>query len=188
MVGPPGAGKSLLARACPDFARADPARGARISMIASVAGTLSGGADPHPALSRPRTTAPRGFVVGGACESARRGHLAHLGVLFLDEIPEFQRRPSIRFASARDGHVSVAGPTPMSPSRRVQLVAAMNRAAGPLGDPALACSRAPRCAADYQRGCGTAARPHRPPVDVQAWRRPTSSSHRRRRLDECHEG
>src|SRR5205807_247494 len=79
--------------------------------------------------------------------------LAHLGVLFLDELPEFQRPvlDSLR-QPLETGSVSVArANTHVTFPARVQLVAAMNPCrCGHLGDPALACSRAPRCAADYQ--------------------------------------
>src|SRR3546814_944288 len=79
--------------------------------------------------------------------------LAHLGVLFLDELPEFQRGvlDSLR-QPLETGEVSVARANAhVTFPARVQLIAAMNPCrCGPLGDPALACSRAPRCAADYQ--------------------------------------
>jgi magnesium chelatase family protein len=79
--------------------------------------------------------------------------LAHLGVLFLDELPEFQRAvlDSLR-QPLETGVVSVArANSHVTFPARVQLVAAMNPCrCGHLGDPALACSRAPRCAADYQ--------------------------------------
>jgi magnesium chelatase family protein len=79
--------------------------------------------------------------------------LAHLGVLFLDELPEFQRPvlDSLR-QPLESGKVDVARANADATNpARVQLVAAMNPCrCGHLGDPALACSRAPRCAADYQ--------------------------------------
>ena len=79
--------------------------------------------------------------------------LAHLGVLFLDELPEFQRAvlDSLR-QPLETGKVSVARANAhVTFPARVQLVAAMNPCrCGHLGDPALACARAPRCAADYQ--------------------------------------
>ena len=79
--------------------------------------------------------------------------LAHLGVLFLDELPEFQRTvlDSLR-QPLETGKVDVARANAhVSYPARVQLVAAMNPCrCGHLGDAALACSRAPRCAADYQ--------------------------------------
>jgi len=79
--------------------------------------------------------------------------LAHLGVLFLDELPEFQRAvlDSLR-QPLESGVVSVARANAhVTFPARVQLVAAMNPCrCGHLGDAALACSRAPKCAADYQ--------------------------------------
>jgi len=79
--------------------------------------------------------------------------MAHLGVLFLDELPEFQRAvlDSLR-QPLEAGVVSVARANAhVTFPARVQLVAAMNPCrCGHLGDPALACARAPRCAADYQ--------------------------------------
>jgi len=93
-------------------------------------------------------------LVGGGLK-VRPGEisLAHLGVLFLDELPEFQRQvlDSLR-QPMETGQVSVArANTHVTFPARVQLVAAMNPCrCGHLGDPALACSRAPRCAADYQ--------------------------------------
>ena len=93
-------------------------------------------------------------LVGGGLK-VRPGEisLAHLGVLFLDELPEFQRAvlDSLR-QPLETGQVSVArANTHVTFPARVQLIAAMNPCrCGHLGDPALACSRAPRCAADYQ--------------------------------------
>ena len=79
--------------------------------------------------------------------------MAHLGVLFLDELPEFQRPvlDSLR-QPLETGEVTVARANAhVTFPARVQLIAAMNPCrCGHLGDPALACSRAPRCAADYQ--------------------------------------
>ncbi len=77
----------------------------------------------------------------------------NIGVLFLDELPEFQRAvlDSLR-QPIEAGVVSVARANAhVTFPARVQLVAAMNPCrCGHLGDPALACTRAPRCAADYQ--------------------------------------
>jgi magnesium chelatase family protein len=79
--------------------------------------------------------------------------MAHLGVLFLDELPEFQRAvlDSLR-QPLETGEVTVARANAhVTYPARVQLIAAMNPCrCGHLGDPALGCSRAPRCAADYQ--------------------------------------
>ena len=79
--------------------------------------------------------------------------LAHLGVLFLDELPEFGRAvlDSLR-QPLESGTVSVARANAhVTFPARVQLVAAMNPCrCGHLGDASLACARAPRCAADYQ--------------------------------------
>jgi magnesium chelatase family protein len=93
-------------------------------------------------------------LVGGGLR-VRPGEvsMAHLGVLFLDELPEFQRGvlDSLR-QPLETGTVSVARANAhVTFPARVQLIAAMNPCrCGHLGDAALACARAPRCAADYQ--------------------------------------
>ena len=156
MVGPPGAGKSLLA-AClpgilPDLA---PAEALEVSMVASVAGELQEGrlirARP---FRSPHHSASMAALVGGGFK-VRPGEvsLAHLGVLFLDELPEFQRTvlDSLR-QPLETGKISVARANAhVTFPARVQLIAAMNPCrCGHLGDPSLACARAPKCAADYQ--------------------------------------
>lgn len=156
MVGPPGAGKSLLAACLPGILPdLTPAEALEVSMVASVAGQLEGGRlvrtrpfrAPHHSASMPA-------LVGGGLK-ARPGEvsLAHLGVLFLDELPEFQRNvlDSLR-QPLETGNVQIARANAhVTFPARVQLVAAMNPCrCGHLGDAALACSRAPRCAADYQ--------------------------------------
>ncbi len=156
MVGPPGAGKSLLAACLPGILpELTPAEALEVSMIASVAGELNDGrlirARPFRA---PHHSASMPALVGGGLR-VRPGEvsLAHLGVLFLDELPEFQRATldSLR-QPLETGTVQVARANAhVTFPARIQLVAAMNPCrCGHLGDAALACSRAPRCAADYQ--------------------------------------
>ncbi len=156
MIGPPGAGKSMLASRLPGILPPlDPAETLEISMIHSVAGAIADGT-----LSRsrpfrdPHHTASTAAIVGGG-QRARPGEvsLAHNGVLFLDELPEFNRaalealRQPIETGQAVIARVN----SHVSYPARFQLVAAMNPCrCGWLDDPGQACSRAPRCAADYQ--------------------------------------
>jgi magnesium chelatase family protein len=156
MSGPPGAGKSLLAACLPAILPPlTPAEALEVSMVASVAGTLEGGRISRTRPFRaPHHSASMAALTGGGSR-VRPGEvsLAHLGVLFLDELPEFQRAvlDSLR-QPLETGKVDVARANAhVSFPARVQLVAAMNPCrCGHLGDAALACSRAPRCAADYQ--------------------------------------
>ncbi|MGZ5792236.1 MAG: YifB family Mg chelatase-like AAA ATPase [Croceibacterium sp.] len=156
MIGPPGAGKSLLASCLPGILPdMTPGEALEASMVQSVAGMLEGGRisrrrpfrDPHHSASIAALTG------GGLRVKPGEVSLAHLGVLFLDELPEFQRAvlDSLR-QPLETGEVSVARANAhVTYPARVQLVAAMNPCrCGHLGDAALACSRAPRCAADYQ--------------------------------------
>ncbi|HZF94790.1 MAG TPA: YifB family Mg chelatase-like AAA ATPase [Allosphingosinicella sp.] len=156
MSGPPGAGKSLLAACLPGILpELTPSETLEVSMIASIAGQLVDGKlvrtrpfrAPHHSASMPA------LVGGGLRVRPGEVSLAHLGVLFLDELPEFQRSvlDSLR-QPLETGAVQVARANAhVTFPARFQLVAAMNPCrCGHLGDPALACSRAPRCAADYQ--------------------------------------
>jgi magnesium chelatase family protein len=156
MLGPPGAGKSLMAACLPGILpELTPGEALEVSMVASVAGALEGGRISRSRPFRaPHHSASMAALVGGGIR-AKPGEvsLAHLGVLFLDELPEFQRAvlDSLR-QPLETGNVSVARANAhVTFPARVQLVAAMNPCrCGHLGDPALACARAPRCAADYQ--------------------------------------
>lgn len=156
MTGPPGAGKSLLAACLPGILpELTPAEALEVSMIASVAGALMDGRLVRRRPFRaPHHSASMVALVGGGLR-VRPGEvsLAHLGVLFMDELPEFQRQAldSLR-QPLETGTVSVARANAhVAFPARVQLIAAMNPCrCGHLGDPALACARAPRCAADYQ--------------------------------------
>ncbi|MCR9219384.1 MAG: YifB family Mg chelatase-like AAA ATPase [Alphaproteobacteria bacterium] len=156
MIGPPGAGKSMLAARLPGILPSlSPAEALEVSMIQSVAGLLSEGGlsrtrpfrDPHHSSSTPA-------LVGGG-QRARPGEisLAHNGVLFLDELPEFQRQAleSLRQPLESGRAVVARANAHVTYPARVQLVAAMNPCrCGYLDDPERACTRAPRCAMDYQ--------------------------------------
>ena len=156
MSGPPGSGKSLLAAALPGILPdLTPSEALEVSMVASMAGELEGGKllrtrpyrSPHHSASMPA------LVGDGARARPGEVSLAHLGVLFLDELPEFQRAvlDSLR-QPLETGTVTVSrAAAHVTYPARVQLIAAMNPCrCGHLADAALACSRAPKCAADYQ--------------------------------------
>jgi magnesium chelatase family protein len=131
MTGPPGAGKSLLAACLPGILpELTPSEALEVSMIASVAGELQAGrlirARPFRA---PHHSASMAALVGGGLK-VRPGEvsLAHLGVLFLDELPEFQRAvlDSLR-QPLETGKVQVARANAhVTFPARVQLIAAMN--------------------------------------------------------------
>ncbi|TCU59730.1 magnesium chelatase family protein [Novosphingobium sp. PhB57] len=156
MSGPPGAGKSLLAACLPGILpELTAAEALEVSMIASVAGTLEEGRISRARPFRsPHHSASMAALTGGGLK-VRPGEvsMAHLGVLFLDELPEFQRAvlDSLR-QPLEIGEVTVARANAhVTYPARVQLIAAMNPCrCGYLSDPALACSRVPKCAADYQ--------------------------------------
>lgn len=156
MIGPPGAGKSMLAARLPSIL---PPLNARelldVSMIQSVAGALAGGeiSDRRPFRS-PHHSASMAALVGGGLK-VRPGEvsLAHNGVLFLDELPEFsaQALDSLRQPlESGETVIARANARVVYPSR-VQLIAAMNPCkCGLAGTPGHTCKRGDRCAGDYQ--------------------------------------
>jgi len=156
MVGPPGAGKSMLAARLPGILPPlEPAEALEVSMIHSVAGQLADGRLMRRRPFRePHHSASLAALAGGGLR-ARPGEvsLAHLGVLFLDELPEFPR-PALEALRQplETGRIAIARANRhVTYPARVQLVAAMNPCrCGHLDDAELACPRAPRCALDYQ--------------------------------------
>jgi magnesium chelatase family protein len=156
MIGPPGAGKSMLASRLPSILPPLlPRELLEISMIASIAGELTDGklSDRRP-FRAPHHSASMAAMVGGGVR-ARPGEvsLAHNGVLFLDELPEFspQALDSLRQPlEAGETMVARANHRILYPSR-IQLIAAMNPCrCGKAGEPGHVCRRGPRCASDYQ--------------------------------------
>src|SRR5215475_5224255 len=96
LLGPPGAGKTMLAERLPTILpRLEPAAALEVTSIHSVAGTLPPGAGllTEPPFCAPHHTASKAAIVGGGSGIIRPGaaSLAHRGVLFLDEAPEFGR-------------------------------------------------------------------------------------------------
>ena len=131
MIGPPGAGKSMLAARLPGLLPPLDAREAlEVSMIQSLAGELRNGAIGRRRPFRaPHHSASMAALVGGGIR-AKPGEvsLAHLGVLFLDELPEFQRGVLDALRQPLESGetlVARANAHVRYPSR-VQLIAAMN--------------------------------------------------------------
>jgi magnesium chelatase family protein len=158
MVGPPGAGKSMLAARLPSILPPlAPAELLEVSMVQSIAGVIEGGALTNRRPFRaPHHSASMPALVGGGLH-ARPGEisLAHHGVLFLDELPEFQPQvlDSLR-QPLETGEVSIvrANHRATYPAR-FMLVAAMNPCrCGHANDAGYTCRRGAnaRCAADYQ--------------------------------------
>ena len=156
MNGPPGSGKSMLAeRLATILPPLDAREALDVAMIQSISGNLKDGA-----LSRrrpfraPHHSASMAALVGGGLKVVPgEVSLAHKGVLFLDELPEFSRGvlDSLRQPLESGQAVVARANRHVTYPAQVQLVAAMNPCrCGHLTDGDLACSRAPHCAADYQ--------------------------------------
>jgi magnesium chelatase family protein len=156
MTGPPGSGKSMLAARLPSILPdLTPAEMLEVSMIRSLAGELADGAiGARRPFRAPHHSASMAALVGGGVRP-RPGEvaLAHKGVLFLDELPEFsaQALDALR-QPLETGEVVIARANHrISYPSRIQLVAAMNPCkCGRAFEPGYACSRGSRCADRYQ--------------------------------------
>jgi magnesium chelatase family protein len=154
MVGPPGAGKSMLAHRLPGLL--PQLSHLQALEVAAIAGLSAGGAtfNRHPPFRAPHHCATAAALVGGGARP-RPGEisLAHHGVLFLDELPEFDRRAlealrepleTGRVAIARAAHT-------LEYPACFQLIAAMNPCpCGWRGHPRIACRCTPEQASRYR--------------------------------------
>jgi magnesium chelatase family protein len=155
MVGPPGAGKSMLATRLPGILPPlTPQEALETSVIHSVAGMMpEGGISRSAPFCQPHHTTSMAAMVGGG-RAARPGQvsIAHNGVLFLDELPEFERRviDALREPiETGEIHVSRANAHVRYPARFLLVAAANPCRCGASGDAGQTCSKAPRCGSDY---------------------------------------
>jgi magnesium chelatase family protein len=155
LVGTPGSGKSMLAARIPSILPAlTAAEALETSMIHSLSGLLDeGGINRTRPFREPHHTASMAAIVGGG-RGAKPGEisLAHNGVLFLDEFPEFPRAvlETLR-QPIETGEVVVARANAhiRYPCRFLLVAAANPCKCGYLTEPARACSRVPQCGEDY---------------------------------------
>lgn len=155
MVGSPGSGKSMLAARMPGIMPPlTPTEALETSMIHSLSGLLDqGGISRQRPFREPHHTASMAAIVGGG-KGAKPGEisLAHNGVLFMDEFPEFPRTvlETLR-QPIETGEIMVARANAhvRYPCRFLLVAAANPCKCGYLADPSRACARVPLCGEDY---------------------------------------
>lgn len=156
MVGPPGSGKTMLASRLPTIMpEMTPEEVLETSIIYSIAGKLNNQSliTNRPFRSVHHTASSVALAGGGSDAKPGEISLAHNGVLFLDELPEFNRTTlEILRQPMESGKIVISRAKRNSTyPAHFQLIAAMNPCpCGHLGNAALSCSRAPRCAEAYQ--------------------------------------
>ena len=156
MVGPPGSGKTMLASRLPSIMPEMTANEIlETSIIYSIAGKLDNQSliSNRPFRSVHHTASPVALAGGGSDAKPGEISLAHNGVLFLDELPEFNRATlEILRQPMESGKIVISrAKRNATYPAHFQLIAAMNPCpCGHLGNAALSCSRAPRCAEAYQ--------------------------------------
>ncbi|WP_027488670.1 YifB family Mg chelatase-like AAA ATPase [Allorhizobium undicola] len=156
MVGPPGSGKSMLAARLPSILPVlQPSELLEVSMVHSIAGQLSGGrlSDRRPFRTPHHSATMAALVGGGMRAKPGEASLAHHGVLFLDEFPEFmpQVLDALRQPIETGECIIARANHRVSYPAKFQLVAAMNPCrCGMAGEPGHTCARGPRCVSDYQ--------------------------------------
>ncbi|MCB1509384.1 MAG: YifB family Mg chelatase-like AAA ATPase, partial [Hyphomicrobiaceae bacterium] len=154
MIGPPGSGKSMLAQRLPSILPPlDAKEMLEVSMVHSLAGELMGGKlrTERPFRAPHHSASMAALVGGGSRPRPGEVSLGHLGVLFLDELPEFspQVLDSLRQPLETGETVIARANHRIAYPSRIQLIAAMNPCRCG-GGPGQSCRRGPRCASDYQ--------------------------------------